>query len=519
MKKEEYLKKESGKKQKNLNVLSKLVDKKIRVFCNLIGGGLINYEVSYLMILLKAVMNQKPVQNLTRPANWEKFLKAADFQNVTSIAYLGMLGRQQEFVKEYEEQFYQKYKKSLLLNDAYKSVEEVLVWQMEKHKIHGLILSGCSIQEVYPSPEMSYIPQIEILVDKEKLPLFCTLMEDMDYERKENRLDEGIIYVRPPGIRVVLYEELPVENKVIRRFFCDPVKEFCKMERYKYVHIFAEEEEYIYRIGRMVELYVRGILKVRSVLDFWLFQQKKCNCEQFQWKIIKELIKKARLDEFLVQIHILASLWFGEAGKFDCRTALELEEYILVNGRENRELDDYILPGERMRLDFYRRDREREWGHRKRVWIFPPKKEMQKSYPILEKLPFLIIFLWVGRIGKIAWKLCESHWKQFRVRMRSKAVRIKFQIQERFRRKEAFFEEDEPAEQDSDLEPDFESEPILEQESDSEPQPILEPESDLESEPILEPDFESEQPSESEQDLESEGRPDSEEENTNDRKG
>ena len=132
MKKEEYLKKESGKKQKNLNVLSKLVDKRIRVFCNLIGGGLINYEVAYLMILLKAVMNQKPVQNLTRPANWDKFLKAADFQNVTSIAYLGMLGRQQEFVKEYEEQFYQKYKKSLLLNDAYKSVEEVLVWQMEK---------------------------------------------------------------------------------------------------------------------------------------------------------------------------------------------------------------------------------------------------------------------------------------------------------------------------------------------------------------------------------------------------
>ena len=59
---------------------------------------------------------------------------------------------------------------------------------MEKHKIHGLLLSGCGIQDVYPSTEMACIEQIEILVEKEKLPLLCTLMEDMDYERKENRL-------------------------------------------------------------------------------------------------------------------------------------------------------------------------------------------------------------------------------------------------------------------------------------------------------------------------------------------
>ncbi len=443
MKKEGSSRKGREKEQKNLNLLSKMVDKKTRIFCKLIGGDPINYEVAYLMILLKAAINQKPVQNPRRPVDWKKFLKAADFQDVTSIAYLGMLGHQQEFGKEYEEQFYQKYKKCLLLNESYKSIEEVLVWQMEKHKIHGLLLSGCGIQDVYPSTEMACIEQIEILVEKEKLPLLCTLMEDMDYERKENRLDQGVVYVRPPGVKVILYEEFPVENKVIRRFFCDPVKEFCKMEHHKYVHIFSEEEEYIYRTGKMVELYVRGILKVRPVLDFWLFQQKKCNCEQFQWKIIKDLVKKAKLDEFLVQIHILASLWFGEAGKFDCRTALELEEYILENGKENRGLDHLILPGERIRLDFYRRNREEEWGHRKREWLFPPREEMQKLYPVLVKFPFLIIFLWGGRIVKIAAKLCQNYWKRFKVHAQSKAIQIKSRIREIFHRKTGAFPEEE----------------------------------------------------------------------------
>ena len=38
----------------------------------MIGGDPINYEVAYLMILLKAAINQKPVQNPRRPVDWEK---------------------------------------------------------------------------------------------------------------------------------------------------------------------------------------------------------------------------------------------------------------------------------------------------------------------------------------------------------------------------------------------------------------------------------------------------------------
>lgn len=374
-------------------------------------------------MMLKAVINQQPVKFLRKPINWELFLKISDFHNLTSIVYFGLLGHQKEISAECGKQLYQKYKKELLLTDSYQKAEEVLAWQLEKHKIHGLILSGSGVKKLYPSYEMSHIEQIQVLVEKEKLPFFCALMESMDYEKTENRIGSGIIYTRTPNIKVILYEELPIENKVLKRFLTASLKSYVSRENYRFVHRFSEEEEYIYRAGMLVELYVRGILKIREIVDFWSFQKQIRS--EFQWKIVREQIEKAKIKEFVKQIDVLAKLWFTEEKQEDYETALELEEYIISNGKENKELDNKILPSERVRLDFYRRDREAEWRYRKKKWLFPPKEDMLTTYPILERFSFLIVFFWACRLMKILRKLCANYIKRALARLRAGFFKIK----------------------------------------------------------------------------------------------
>lgn len=374
------------------------------------GGILIKYESRYLLILLNAVINQKPAQTVRRQVNWRTTLKISDFHNVTSLVYHGMLGMQKEVSEECEEELYQKYRRELLLRDSYKDAQEVIMWQMEKHGIQTLLLSGTDVQELYPTPEMSYIEQLEFLVDKEKMPAVDALMEEMAYERKENRLGNGKIYIRTPGIQVIFYDRIPIRNKVLNRYFSDSIKRYLKFAQYKFVHGLSMEELYIYRAGRLVELYVTGLLKIRHVLDFWQYQRSLD--ESFQWKIVEDLLEKAKLHEFIYQVAILSSLWFGDGGKYDYSTALELEEYILSNGRENRRLDAAILPGEMERLDFYRRDREEEWTHKKREWLFPPKEYMVLTFPVLEKHGGLLVFCWAVRSLKLFKKLGANKCKE-----------------------------------------------------------------------------------------------------------
>ena len=401
-----------------------------------------------MLILLGAIINQKPVQTSRRYVNWEKVLSVSDYQNVINLVYLGILGLEKEISEACGEEFYQKYKKELLLYESYQKAEEVILWQLEKHGIDALLLSDTSVRELYPLPEMASFGQIEILVDKKNLAQIYRLMRDMDYEQEDDRLEKGNVYVRVPGIRVVFYGEIPIENKVLRRYFSGSIRKYLRMEncsqqnaprrsslwlagfasaKYRHIHILSDEEEYMYRAGRLVELYLTGVLKIRDILEFWLFRQVLD--EAFPWKAVKDLLEKARWTEFVHQTKVLSSLWFEEGVRQQYGTALELEEYILVPGQENKHLDKVLLPNEKVRLDFYRRDREEEWLLKKKEWMFPPRDYMCQFFPILDKYPFLLIFCWGIRNIRIYTRMCvnkcEKVWFRLSVRMLDIKEKIK----------------------------------------------------------------------------------------------
>ena len=70
--------------------------------------------------------------------------------------------------------------------------------------------------------------------------------------------------------------------------------------------------------------------------------------------------------EFAGQMNVLCELWFGEGVRQEYGLALELEEFILLRRQENTRLDKTLLPEEKVRLDFYLRNREEEWAAKKR---------------------------------------------------------------------------------------------------------------------------------------------------------
>ena len=156
-----------------------------------------------MLILLKAIINQESVQVPRRHIDWEAILKVSDFQNIISIVYHAILGLEKEISEECTDQFYQKYKRELLLHTSYGNAKEVIMWQLERYRIHALLLSDVDAGELYPRPGMSYPDQIEFLVEEKNLPQIYRLMRDMDYEQQEDRLESGNVYTRVPGVRVV----------------------------------------------------------------------------------------------------------------------------------------------------------------------------------------------------------------------------------------------------------------------------------------------------------------------------
>lgn len=386
-----------------------------------------------MLILLAAIVNQNPVQKSRKAVRWETILKVSDFHNITNLIYLGSLGVEKEISEDCRLQFYQSYKRELLLRESYHKAEEVILWQLERYGIDTLFLTSSGAAEMYDKPEMAHTEQIEFLVGKKYLPQIHRFMRDMNYEQQEDRLGKGTVYTRVPGIRVVFYNAVPVENKVIKKYFSEPVRKYKYMENYRYIHTLSREEEYLYRAGRLVESYVTGMLKIREILDFWQFQ--KLLDETFRRETTAELAAKAGWEEFIHQINVLAALWFEDGVRQEYGLALELEEYITARGQENKRLDKMLLPYEKARLDFYWRDREGEWAAKKREWLFPPKEYMSQFFPILGKYPFLLVFCWLIRDLRFVKTVCAGRCRQIWISIRVRLLDAKEKFMDFMRRK------------------------------------------------------------------------------------
>ncbi len=376
-----------------------------------------------MLILLAAIINQKPIQTLRKRMRWETLLEVSDYQNVISIVYIGLLGIEKEISEECEAEFYQSYRRQLLLYESYRKVEEVIKWQLERYKIEALFLLDSEVTEMYPKPEMAHIRQIEILVNKKDMPWINRIMLGMDYEQKEESMGSGVVYVRVPGVRIVFYDEIPIENKVIKHYFSGSVRSYHRIDSYKFIHTLTNEEAYLYRAAKMVELYITGRLKIRDIMDLWQF--KKLLGEKFRWKSVREYLEKARWQEFVRQTELLAELWFGEGAEQQYGLAIELEEYILSRGRENEHLDEELLPCEKVRLDFYWRNRDKEWALKRQAWWFPSREYMIQFFPALEKYPFLLVFCWIVRNWRFFRRICTNKLKKTGFRLRVRFLDIK----------------------------------------------------------------------------------------------
>lgn len=382
------------------------------------GGSAIDYELKYMFILLTSILKQKPVQIVKKKIDWQKLLRYAEYHDVITLFYYAVLGIEKELAGKREEDLYHKYKKELLLQSEYLVAQEAIIWQLEQQHIHALLLSGIARYDLYYKKELGHIDSLEFLVEAGSLRKIQALMDAMDYEKKEERGYQGILYVRTPGIRVRFLKEIPDAGRRVRKMLEQQPK------GKPYVRGLTPEKQYIYNLTALMEHYLLGNITIRKILDFRLYKEKFSS--MISEETVKEVLEKSRMTEWEQCLIGLGDLWFGKGvSAEESALVLALEEYVLNPGKVDLVLDKKLLPSNRKRLDFYERDREEEWRVKKKGWIFPSKDYMKQFFPVLKRAPFLIVFCWGIRGGRIFKKIAGQNIGKLEKTILEKFKRIK----------------------------------------------------------------------------------------------
>lgn len=251
-------------------------------------------------------------------------------------------------------------------------------------------------------------------------------MNSMDYEQQVNRTNHGRLYFRVPGIRVIFYDEIPLGNEILYKHLTHAAQKYFHGNRKAGIKNWNLSMQFLYQFGRWVDAYMMGELKIRDVMDYYYYIQNPAITNERRF--IEELLEKAGLTEFAKQLNILASLWFGQGGEVDTGTVFQLEEYIFSKGMEDRRLDSKIIPYEKTRVDFYQRDRDKEWVKKQRAWMFPSKEYMMQFFPILHKIPQLLWICWGIRGIRVFRKSAKVWIKEKRQQIHARMAEMKTKI-------------------------------------------------------------------------------------------
>ncbi len=378
-------------------------------------------ERRYLLLLISAIINQRKTPALSYQTPWRNIYQLAEINQVSSLSYFGILGLGTEVDKLSKALFFESYQKELKSVPIYESAEETIKWQLEKNRIYSMIVEGCVLRTLYLHKEMRRMDRIRVWIQKGELGRIDAIMRSMDYEISENREDEGVLYYKIPGIYVAFYENLRFVNEKLEKYFDSPLWMFQKVRGCRYLRCFDKEEAYIYMAGKAASDYALGRTVVRSVLDFWLYEQR--HSQELDWPYVDKILKKYKILEFSKRLKKLGDIWFGNEISNEMEIYSAMEAYIFSKGEQGRQLSGQILPLLQDVADFYRRDRKNEWLQKKKEWLFPEREYMEKFFPVLKKhhwlMPVCRLIRWC-RIGfSMGKRFCQGKLEQIKMKIRS----------------------------------------------------------------------------------------------------
>jgi hypothetical protein len=364
------------------------------------------YEERYLLILLSAVMNQKPSPEPIRSLDWEKMYRLADYHGVAHAVHYSILGLDQEIPQAVRQQFFDKYLESVYRVGRLKKSEMQLVALMEREKINCFYLSYTDIVKNYPIEEMCCRESIEIGSSRRNAHMLWDILKKVDFEERRTD-DAGKLYYRIPGIKVLNFDYTLFFNVSMRRFFKSLLRLSPLQNGNRYIRELPLDDRYLFLLCRMTDSYARGNISLSQILDFWIFY--KTYGENFNWPYIYGKLKKLKIADFAERLEHLILRWFGTGAVIENVEIYEaMESYILSKGTDGREISSKLLPLIKTVADCYARNRRLEEMRKTAAWLFPDRRYMEMIYPLLGKVRILLPLFWILRLWRYLGIFCTK---------------------------------------------------------------------------------------------------------------
>lgn len=267
---------------------------------------------------------------------------------------------------------------------------EQLLSAFEVNSIDVLPLKGAVLKRLYPKPEMRRMGDADILIREEQLPLIKPILEENGYTFVRD-LNHEIKWDKP-ALHLELHRMLiPAHHKHYHVYFGTGWDLAVPAQHRSHVYAMSPENTFLFIFTHLTKHYIGGGIGLIHMTDLWVYTRENPALDK---AYIKGELKKLGLDGFYENVVRTLHTWFADQPA-DAVTET-ITQRIFFNGVYGHHTDRVVSVMARTT----RENTDKRPSTVKRVLcvIFPDRNALQtQGYPILQKWPVLLPFVWVAR--------------------------------------------------------------------------------------------------------------------------
>jgi hypothetical protein len=267
---------------------------------------------------------------------------------------------------------------------------ETVLSSFEKRGLKYMPLKGYHLKKLYPSSDMRYASDWDVLIDVSELKEVRELVEELGLATKRHDEHHDIVYY--PTTRTVFELHKTIFVGPLEQYFGVENKGFDRAkvrEGYKYFYELDHEIFYISLLGHSAYHFAESAgVGIRHLTDIYLYRKAYELNEEY----LNTELEKCGLLQFKEQFEKVVAYFFEdmEADEFTLKLAKHiLESSLLANEGKKSASDVAAQSGQE--------DDEKK-AKKRSFWraLFPIKEQMKFSYPVLKKHGWLLpIFYFV----------------------------------------------------------------------------------------------------------------------------
>ena len=333
----------------------------------------------YFLQLVSASIKGLPVPSCPENISGELIYKLSVRNAVQGILYLAVKSGAVTLSNETEAKLQKSYMAILAREASQQEEIDYIRKVFAKENIEFMFLKGTHLKSLYPTAEMRFMVDMDILVKEKSMDKGGELILARGFTQEMNN-GKDIVLVKKPFLTIELHRMLFVEDYFMHDYFTPVWDRIEKINDYECK--MPINDLYVYTLAHLAEHYLEAGSCFRPLMDLFLMEQKYGKALDFDY--INEQFKEIGIEKFAIKIRQLYKCAFDGAEYNDDLVAME--NYIVFGAPVNNASE--VANVARTNKSKSKRFIES---------LLPNIKHMEKRYPILKKLPILLPIFWVVR--------------------------------------------------------------------------------------------------------------------------